>query len=557
MVKLSDYEWGFGIEHEMHIFHLPSNSKKPIKDVVLFNSEEVKERLLSKDIDIMTKSFIESVPYEKTGRKCSGHYVITPVGCLMPEFISSYPITSLKKGRYIQNMVFELKEKTRKYLELLSNDELAKKQIKKYGKLSSYPFSMTSHLREPENPKAMNYKLMEPREEYLGSYHITVTLPHLKSIKLNNFIKLHQNFANQLQWMEPLLMTSFFSADQRCVGTKDKRVKGSYRVMMIGWGNFAGSDLRKLANGIGRYSNIKSYWRKNLNFTGLKKLEPCYKPSPVAKREKALSALSSDFRTVGAVDEENPVAKMTVSKGIEFRIFDNFDDKYIEDLCRLIVLFAENSRVHKTKEYVYDNKLWNDAMHTIMKDGWKGILSEDYIDLLRKHLNLKIKCKTNRGYDILDSINEELYKKHSNGDFTKIMTGYLVSKYNKELVRKPILPKINRQSINMSICLKFNNDTKAFNNFIKFINKNVGKTMDKKEYTNEFYKYFDKDLYKNNLDDIIYFLEDYHLLTVNLCGNKVDNVKFTKNKLKIKNMNEFIRYIYNYSNIYNVIYNDI
>ena len=59
---------------------------------------------------------------------------------------------------------------------------------------------------------------------------------------------------------------------------------------MIGWGNFAGSDLRKLDKGIGRYSNIKSYWRKGLTFTDLDKLEPCYKPSPSAVREKGLRA---------------------------------------------------------------------------------------------------------------------------------------------------------------------------------------------------------------------------------------------------------------------------
>ena len=347
MVKLSDYEWGFGLEHEMHIFHEPKVKKdEPIKDIILFDGQSVKDRLLEKIEDREKIDFINSVPFEPTGRLCNGKWVIHRVNCLMPEFITSHPFCSLKKNRYIKNMIEELKIKTKKYLKMLEEDDpLTKKHVKKYGKLVSYPFSMTSYLREPEDSNALTYNLKPSRIEYLGSYHITMTLPHLKNISQKKFIKEHQNFANQLQWLEPLLLSSFFSCDQRCIGTKSKRVKGSFRVMMIGWGNFAGSDLRKLDKGIGRYSNIKSYWRKGLTFTDLNKLEPCYKPSPSAVREKGLSSLSSNFRTFGSTDPNRPDhresgAPMTVPNGIEFRIFDHFDDNYLEDLCKLMVLIA-------------------------------------------------------------------------------------------------------------------------------------------------------------------------------------------------------------------------
>ena len=48
--------------------------------------------------------------------------------------------------------------------------------------------------------------------------------------------------------------------------------------MMIGWGNFW-KYLRKLDKGVGRYSNIKSYWRKGLTFTDLDN-QNYAKPSP-------------------------------------------------------------------------------------------------------------------------------------------------------------------------------------------------------------------------------------------------------------------------------------
>ena len=124
----------------------------------------------------------------------------------MPEFITSHPFCSLKNNRYIVNMVEELKNKNKKIFKkmLEEDDPITKKHVKKYGKLVSYPFSMTSYLREPEDSNALTYNLKPSRIEYLGSYHITMTLPHLKNISQKKFIKDHQNFANQLQWLEPL-----------------------------------------------------------------------------------------------------------------------------------------------------------------------------------------------------------------------------------------------------------------------------------------------------------------------------------------------------------------
>ena len=49
------------------------------------------------------------------------------------------------------------------------------------------------------------------REEYVGSYHITMTLPYVQYLTTQKeFIELHQNFANQLQWLEPLIIDHHF-----------------------------------------------------------------------------------------------------------------------------------------------------------------------------------------------------------------------------------------------------------------------------------------------------------------------------------------------------------
>ena len=84
---------------------------------------------------------------------------------------------------------------------------------------------------------------------------------------------------------------------------------------------------------------------------------------------------------------------MTKPNGIEIRIFDHFKIKHLISLCGLITYVAENSRNFKTKNYVYKNKSWKEAMHKIMEDGWCALLDESYINELRKNLNLKIKNK--------------------------------------------------------------------------------------------------------------------------------------------------------------------
>ena len=222
-------------------------------------------------------------------------------------------------------------------------DKITNKLVKKYGELVEYPSGMTRHLKVPKligssykNPKNDN-----TLTEYNGSYHITFTLPYTPKIKKSDFIKMHQNFCNQLQWIEPLLLTAYFTGDEMAPGSLEKRVRGSFRVMIIGWGNLAGTDVRLLSKGIGRYAKTPTYWRKNLKFYESDKLKPCYKPSPAALQEDAITTLSSDIRTFGSTDPDRPEHResgvgMTVPNGIEFRIFDHFQDKYIYKLVNNI-----------------------------------------------------------------------------------------------------------------------------------------------------------------------------------------------------------------------------
>ena len=187
----------------------------------------------------------------------------------MPEFITNKPFCSISNKRNIINMTREIIEDKEKFYELLKLDNRVKKLIKKYGELIEYPFGMTRYLKYSITNNKDTYKFEKNKygkdilvPEYNGSYHVTFTLPHKKNISNKKFIEIHQNFCNQLQWLEPLMLSLYFTGDEYAPGELKKRVRGSFRVMIIGWGNFAGSDIRLFSKGIGRYAKTKTYWRE-------------------------------------------------------------------------------------------------------------------------------------------------------------------------------------------------------------------------------------------------------------------------------------------------------
>lgn len=616
--KNSKYVWGLGLEHEMHLFHTPKG--KNIKDFILFDSEKARDRI-DKDIadgkiillnnkkeyikekgkpdrlKYMPKKneiyfedykYFKSVPYEKTGRKCNGQYVIKAVPYLMPEFIIDHPICNLNNGRNIRGMSLELIKNKRTFIDILCKNKKTKQQIKKYGELCQLPFSMTSYLKYPENSSNSKYSFKkdknnndEVREEYTGSYHISMTLPYIPGkTSLKKFTDNHANFANQLQWLEPLLLTAFFSCDQRAPGSVFKRVRGSYRVLIIGWGNLAGSDVRKFNEGIGRYCNVPIKWRKNLKLHDVNKIKPCLKPSPYAQKEGARSTLSSDFRTIGEIDldAKKQVAKMTVGKGIEFRIFDQFNDIYISDLVKFIVLVAENSRLHTSKKYVYNNKNWINAVHNIMENGWCSILNKKFINELRKVLNIKIKTKSLIAFEVLQSINDELYNKHKNGLYTLIMNTPSITEtkknkgvdfefkpfstqniFNNKDMEKPVLPMINFYSWGMGFMLKLNRNKKHITSLNKVVKDlPLNKSIPFIDYEKILFKHFNKKFWKKDSFNIAYFL---HLCESSSNGQAIftltNNDDGTINSIKLIKRKKFNNFDNNIKLWFNVNKDDL
>ena len=316
-------------------------------------------------------NFLLSLDWEATGRYAKGcrnsSIIVDRVPVLMPELV-----TSNFKNRTINSIAAESVFQEEMFIKCQMKNPFTREKVKLYGPLVTHKCGTIGNIKIPMRPTFIEaeYELEEGDwKDYVGSYHITITLPHAKNITGHDFVKLHQDCANQIQWLEPLLMTTFFSPDPDAMGLgPDKGIEGSFRVGAVGWGNFAGTDIRKFGtDGATRGANLKSTWRKGLNLMGMDRLNECVETAP-PQYKKSLNILTGDFRTFNMEPDytkckelynpnDCPKADggiMSPPYGMEIRIFDHFHSEYLLDLLKIIVLCAANGQRHPATEYVYE-----------------------------------------------------------------------------------------------------------------------------------------------------------------------------------------------------------
>ena len=562
--------WGLGVEHEMQLFHKASSGMKNTN--IMFNSQEstcfltnehdscCKTKPINKCNDFTNevkiynnkhktnnqktdfgltneeKLFIENTQWELSGRQIKGcgkgKEEITTlskrVPILMPELI-----TTNFSNRTIDSIWKEMIKLESHYIAIQMKNPHTKQKVKKYGPLCTHLCGASSEILIPEEPtfKSNEYIFKQaPLTDYLGSFHITITLPHTKDILTKDFVKMHQNMAQQIQWLEPLMMTAFFSPTQKAVGNKYEP-EGSFRVMTIGWGNFGGSNVRRMGTkGLDRGSNIKSLWRRGLKFEGTKKLNKCAEISP-PQYKKSKSIHTGDFRTFGqelnlekckqlynpndCINGRADGAPMKPPFGMEIRIFDHFPSEYLLELMRIVVLIGCNSQRHPAKDYVYRDKRWIKAVQNIMHDGWNAELDSKFITALRTNLGLPINTSSILAYDIFKQLVHELHDVNKDAYFNKIM--------NETPNIEPVVPQINRMCWEMAFTQKFN--VKVIN-FLKetfhseqVVSINDFTKMFKKSETLEFKNW------ENDMNDLLYALETNNHVHLELFNGKIKNVK--------------------------------
>ena len=525
------YKWGIGIEHELHLFHIPDNLEK-IEHFIIYDSESAVNRILSnyeKKNLYLNKSdynFLKSIPFELSGRLCNGHKVINKPPINMPELITSYPFCSVNRKR-ISQAIDDINNYKIKFLNLLKKDEITNILIKKHGRIDEYPFGMSRYIKYGKVDINNNYVLNKNKyTDYTGSYHITLTLPYTVKTTDKEFIKMHQNFCNQIQWIEPLLLISFFSGDEYAPGTKKDRLRGSFRMGNVGWGNIAGSDIRLFNEGIGRYAKKEIFWRKDFKFEDYEKLKPCIKPSPYAKKEGGITSYGTDFRTFGNNNDGERVSGFPMKKpnGIEIRIFDNFSTTMLKSLLMFLFLLMQNSFTTHTTSYVYENKIWIEQMQNIMRYGYTAKINQKYINLIENKLDLNI-IKSDK-LNIYNSLLKSLYYKNKNGFYFSMLI-----QLEKNFKISICYMNINQKSWELAFLIKLNKNKNTlirFNQFLKIL-----------EYLNKI-SYFNikklilfsiGDNWTLDIENILIFLKEINFINYKNLNNEKNIIKIVKKEI--------------------------
>jgi len=558
--------WGVGIEHEMQLFHKSSAGMKNTN--IMFDSQEsscfltddteacCKTKRLGKCDDFKAdalnynmkknmkdfgltkeeKQYILRMQWELTGRQirnCKPNKPITELirrtPILMPELI-----TTNHTNRTIDSIWKEIIALEDHYINIHMKNPHTKQKVNKYGPLTTHLCGSHSEIQVPIRPTiySKEYKF-EPKllKDYVGSYHMTITLPHTRDILIKDYIKMHQNMAQQIQWLEPLLMTAFFSSTQSAVGDNSDP-EGSFRVMSIGWGSFGGSNVRRIGTkGLDRGSNIRQLWRRGLNFKGTKKLNLCAEMAP-PQYKKSKTIHTGDFRTFGSTNLNlNDCAKLYNRSdclngkidgaplrppfGLEIRIFDHFPSEYLLDLMRIMVLIGCNAQCNPAKEYVYRDKRWINAVRAIMRDGWNSNVESSYVSALRKNLGLPIKTNSLLAYDVFKTIVHELFEVNKDEFINKIM--------NENPYVEPVVPEINRMCWDMAFTQKFNIQVI---NFLKH-NFHNGQTLTVEAFKKTFKENgpLDYSYWENEINDLLYALETHNHVQLELFNGKIKTVK--------------------------------
>ena len=149
-------------------------------------------------------------------------------------------------------------------------------------------------------------------------------------------------------------------------------------------------------------------------------------------------------------------------------------------------------------------------------------MSDLFIQKIKNVLGLQVvKFKSRRAYDVLCGLVDALFEKNKDSDIIFMMYGPL---------KKPFVPSINKHSWDFAFMLKLLKDKDLYKRYLIFIDKIIDET-DVNVFKKKVVEVFGDD-WKNNADDILWFLEGKNLLSL-----EKNETKYAINK---KLMREFL-----------------
>lgn len=209
------------------------------------------------------------------------------------------------------------------------------------------------------------------------TYHFNLTIP----TELNkdgeikdkvDFIKKHQRTIRLFQWLSPLFMVKFGSSDY--LSHHDNNVnltKASQRCAMSRY------------IGVGTYDTdvMKTGKLVQMNFNA----HPMHEnPLWWVNRYAEIS----DYEKIDKIGLDVNFHKHK-NHGIEFRIFDYFDEKYLKEVLNFLIFIMDHSILNEIDNPICDLE-WNNFVYESIINGKETVVPENYIALLEKILGIPV-----------------------------------------------------------------------------------------------------------------------------------------------------------------------
>lgn len=509
-----------------YLFYLPYTQTHSTSKLLTYSKPTIQAFLKSAEPEI-----------ESATRTCGKHVIFgtdPDYVYYLLELKTNVPFSTKKHGiKFIETYAHSLHHKIIEYLQTIKvyRPLYMRQENKILGTPSLFPYGMSSRilLRNLDTDQFEDKPVIT---NTMGSYHITITLPFSPDDLCEQMADRHRHFANLVQWLEPLFASAFHSCDDRAVGKGTKYTRGSFRMVYSGWGNFGGSDLRKMKcptqqiltnmdidhlsymeeQIMGRYSLRDPQWRNEVTFQGLKLLDPCRTVQKDTKR----SSVGSDFRIRLFGENIKDTSNYILRSGIELRFFDWFHPHHLPVLGKILIMLAEQSRKQGKQKYVYNDPDWNQAVASVMTHGWKAILPLKYVTTLQNVLGIKFKISSLQAHSVFQEVVNTLFWETKDGEYTNIM-----SQPGK---KPPRLPKINQRSWELAFVthlMDHPRDHKKFNLFVKRIGKQ--NQLSYKE-TKIIYRKLFSQLWEENLDDILTFLKERQVIDLRYHKEGIDHI---------------------------------
>lgn len=469
---------------------------------------------------------------------------------------SAVEITSIfRKDKTVSQIIEEIEIVREIYKIHFQNNKFAGYELD-YSPYGGYRFVVYDTKIGDLEPKINIDKIEHIHMEQLGSYHINLTLVNDDN-KYQNFVnKLNTNPSNRnpdtpfynehkylavlIQWLTPLLMATYSYSDNMSIFDNHKLSETTLRMFYQDFSYFLTRNIHKDGFDIvkhkslqrGRYILDIPGWTKqiyeNLDYEiafGTEKL----KKDPYAEDvghehlNKTPFIIGADFRRRYPLNWRNLPDKFTPTGhtysldpterfGFEFRVLDLFDIKYIKGIFQLFLLLADYG-IHNKKldfkniENPYNNEKIIDILLPVLKEGWNtNLANTNYINYLN-NIFPGINFTEQKPYHILNDIFLYLFNKYDK------QTWQNINLLNGELTEND---KFNIMNLNR---LSWTNNFKIYFNNLKSKDQIIEKLKDttRDQFLIDLAKIVNKDkkIIKEDLDDIIYSLENMGYIFVN------------------------------------------